>query len=179
MPLHFVLNFLLVSSVLINGIFPKGEKKDCSVSLGNYKLSWTADDKNVNFELIYSDFPNGNAWTGVAFGERMLSGLDAIIVKVIDGRVLVTDEFVQGYRPSWPDQSQDVTVKSATLSNGDLHVVFSRPIKATEPDADHTISGCSEWKFIYGLGMARGPTGVGKHTKTPQGKTICIDKCQK
>jgi hypothetical protein len=39
------------------------------------------------------------------------SGLDALIVRVMNGQVLITDEFVQGYRPEWPDPSNDVTVE--------------------------------------------------------------------
>jgi hypothetical protein len=36
-------------------------------------LEWSADDKgDVNFQLELTDFPTGDVWTGVAFGETMV-----------------------------------------------------------------------------------------------------------
>uniref|UniRef100_A0A914YZV8 DOMON domain-containing protein n=1 Tax=Panagrolaimus superbus TaxID=310955 RepID=A0A914YZV8_9BILA len=72
----------------------------CRYTNGQYDLSWVVDHSdNVHFQLIYRNFPRLNAWTGVAFGQSMAGGLDAVIVKVINGRVSVSDEYVRGYSP--------------------------------------------------------------------------------
>uniref|UniRef100_A0A915D250 DOMON domain-containing protein n=1 Tax=Ditylenchus dipsaci TaxID=166011 RepID=A0A915D250_9BILA len=71
----------------------------------NYKLDWVVESQTgqIHFVLEYYNFPSGvSAWTGVAFGDSMYSGLDAVVVKVLNGQIYVSDEYVQGYQPSWP-----------------------------------------------------------------------------
>ena len=83
--------------------------------------------------------------------------------------------YVQGYGPSWPDQQQDITTQTTRLSNGVLRAVFSRPILAGEIGVDKTLTGCTTWNFITGIGMAY-ETHVSKHTRHPETRTICLVK---
>ncbi|KAH7697871.1 DOMON domain containing protein [Aphelenchoides avenae] len=151
----------------------------CSFSEGPYKLDWVLGKNDlVHFQLTYNGYPaNVNGWTGVAFGQSMFGGLDAVVVKVLNGRVTVTDEYVQGYGPSWPDRSQDVQTQKSSLANGVLRVRFVRPLKATEPGVDHSLEGCTPWQFVVGPGMASADH-VGKHSRTPTGKQICMEQCR-
>ncbi|KAI1725881.1 DOMON domain-containing protein [Ditylenchus destructor] len=152
----------------------------CTFTDGSsYQLSWAVDRNDmIHFHLQYHNFPSGvNAWTGVAFGESMFDGLDALVIKVINGRITVSDEYVQGYGPSWPDRQQDVKSSERKLSNGVLSVRFSRSVRAHEIGVDKDLNGCSTWQFITGPGIAS-PTHVGKHTRHPEGRTVCLDQCR-
>ncbi|KAI6215692.1 DOMON domain-containing protein [Aphelenchoides besseyi] len=116
----------------------------CQFSHGNYKLEWAVDKKNVvHFLLTYRNYPTGaNSWTGVAFGEGMMYGLDAIVVRNMNDQISVSDEFVQGYGPSSTDGTQDVKTKSAKLDGGVLKVQFSRPADTPDRQFDLPLSGC-------------------------------------
>uniref|UniRef100_A0AC34QK12 DOMON domain-containing protein n=1 Tax=Panagrolaimus sp. JU765 TaxID=591449 RepID=A0AC34QK12_9BILA len=152
----------------------------CRFNNGQYDLAWIVDrSNNVHFQLRYFNFPPVNAYTGIAFGQSMESGLDTILVKLINGKISVTDEYVQGFGPSFPDRSQDVTVQNAEYSQGTLKVRFTRPIRPTEPVVDYALSGCTPWQFITAPGAVHDYFGrVGKHSRRPITQIVCIDQCR-
>uniref|UniRef100_A0AC35ER15 DOMON domain-containing protein n=1 Tax=Panagrolaimus sp. PS1159 TaxID=55785 RepID=A0AC35ER15_9BILA len=151
----------------------------CRYTNGQYDLSWVVDHSdNVHFQLIYRNFPRLNAWTGVAFGQSMGAGLDAVIVKVINGKVIVSDEYVRGYSPSQPDYSQDTRLQTAEYNQGTLKARFTRPVSAVESVVDHSLKGCTPWHFITGPGIVYGNGGGGKHTRHPVIQIICLDQCR-
>lgn len=49
----------------------------CSFSEGPYKLDWVLGKNDlVHFQLTYNGYPaNVNGWTGVAFGQSMVSSV--------------------------------------------------------------------------------------------------------
>lgn len=80
-----------------------------------------------------------------------MSGLDAILVKNLNGHISVSDESVFGYGPANTDSSQDVEVESAKVKNGVLRVKFSRPTETSDKQADLPLSGCTTWQVILNL----------------------------
>lgn len=80
------------------------------------------------------------------------------MVKVINGRVIVTDESVHQYGPSMLDRSQDIQVHGGSYSNGVLRVSFSRPVFAVEGRADHPINGCTPWQVSNTIQLSMNKT---------------------
>uniref|UniRef100_A0A7E4W5E6 DOMON domain-containing protein n=1 Tax=Panagrellus redivivus TaxID=6233 RepID=A0A7E4W5E6_PANRE len=147
----------------------------------NYELTWIIDPNDlIHFQLTYRNLPpNFNIYTGIAFGQSMGSGLDAVLVKTINGQVVLSDEYVQGFRPSFPDNSQDAQLQNAQIVGGVLKARFTRPVSAVERFVDHDLHGCTPWHFINGVGMVHDRAGnVGKHTRRPVTQIICIDQCR-
>ncbi|EJW77108.1 hypothetical protein WUBG_11985, partial [Wuchereria bancrofti] len=80
----------------------------CKYQQGQYQLQFARDQQYVHLQLTYLQYPAGtNTWTGVAFGQSMNDGLDFISVRVLDNKVLVSDEFVQGFRQPKLDDRQN------------------------------------------------------------------------
>jgi hypothetical protein len=73
-------------------------------------------------------------------------GLDAVLVKNVNGKIVVTDENVMGYQPSSTDASQDIKVESTKVKNGVLQVKFSRAINTKDNQADIPLDGCKMWQ---------------------------------
>ncbi|KHJ76787.1 hypothetical protein OESDEN_23592, partial [Oesophagostomum dentatum] len=105
-------------------------------------------------------------------------GLDTIVVRVSNGRIRVTDEYVRGYTSSFPDKINNVQVHSSRMENGVMSVTFSRPVNAVEYPYDSSLLGCVPWKFVIGLNRM-GPNGEQHHHAiTPVHRTVCIDECR-
>uniref|UniRef100_A0A914CSX6 DOMON domain-containing protein n=1 Tax=Acrobeloides nanus TaxID=290746 RepID=A0A914CSX6_9BILA len=119
-----------------------------------------------------------NTWVAIAFGQSMPTGLDIIMIKVIEGLVYVSDESVNRRGPSFVDMSQDVQVQYGSYSNGVLQASFSRPIWATESFVDHPLSGCTPWQFVPMGGMVHNYYHVGKHMRHPIMMNVCIEQCR-
>ncbi|CAD5222550.1 unnamed protein product [Bursaphelenchus xylophilus] len=160
---------------------PRRRKSDgnvCSFSDMDYKLQFFLDSKTgrVHFDLTYNNFPQQyDVWTGVAFGNSMF-GLDAVIVRVLGGRIIVTDEFTRGYGPSIPDSVQDVKMIGGSIQNGVLRVQFTKPVETNQRGQDAALNGCTPWQFVTGLSLAS-PSHVSKHTRFPIRQEVCLDKC--
>uniref|UniRef100_A0A0R3RXF6 DOMON domain-containing protein n=1 Tax=Elaeophora elaphi TaxID=1147741 RepID=A0A0R3RXF6_9BILA len=149
----------------------------CNYQQGQYKLQFARDQQNVHLQLTYHRYPTGtNTWTGVAFGHSMNDGLDFINVRVLDNKVLVTDEFVQGFRPPQLDAKQNIIVQSASLDNGNLRVRLARPVFSNDT-ADFSLANCLTWQFPFMLSPLDSAGKVRKHQITPQGMVVCIDQC--
>uniref|UniRef100_A0A914DQ30 DOMON domain-containing protein n=1 Tax=Acrobeloides nanus TaxID=290746 RepID=A0A914DQ30_9BILA len=119
-----------------------------------------------------------NTWVAIAFGYSMNSGLDIAMIKVINGRVFVTDESVHHYGPPMPDYSQNVQAQRASYANGVLRVTFSRPVFASEYFADHSLAGCTPWQFVTVGGMVHGYHRIGKHFQYPIIRNVCTQQCR-
>ncbi|CAJ0938228.1 unnamed protein product, partial [Mesorhabditis belari] len=123
----------------------------CQFASGNYRVQYGVIGQNIYFQLMVSGIPYGmNGWTAVGFGNSMYSGLDVIAVRLLNGRVLVTDEYVRGYTRPFPD-TNNVNVQSAQYTNGVLMATFSRPLNTHDYPYDTPINGCTPWKFAAGL----------------------------
>ncbi|CAD5217431.1 unnamed protein product [Bursaphelenchus okinawaensis] len=160
---------------------PKRKKADsnvCSFNDMDYKLQFFFNSKTnrVHFDLTYSNFPQHyDLWTGVAFGKSMF-GLDAVIVRVLGGRIIVSDEFTRGYGPSMADLVQDVKMVGGSIQNGVLRVQFTKPVETGQQGYDASLAGCTTWQFITGLSLAS-PNHVSKHTRFPIRQEVCLDRC--
>uniref|UniRef100_A0A0N5D2W2 DOMON domain-containing protein n=1 Tax=Thelazia callipaeda TaxID=103827 RepID=A0A0N5D2W2_THECL len=149
----------------------------CQYRHGSYLLQFARNQQYAYFKLTYNDYPLGqNAWTGVAFGESMYSGLDFIGVLIVNRKVLVFDEFVRGYSPPVVDTQQNVFVQSISLINGNLQVQFARPIISND-SADFSLAGCLFWQFPTTLSAVRSNGQIHKHVSIPQKMMICLDRC--
>lgn len=87
-----------------------------------------------------------------------MSGLDAVLVRNVNGKISVTDDSVFGYGPANSDRSQDVKLEGSKLKNGVLQVKFSRPVETSDKQADLPLTGCS--KFWEKLNMTFGIENV-------------------
>ncbi|VDN57908.1 unnamed protein product [Dracunculus medinensis] len=152
----------------------------CRFEQNAYILSWILDNENnIYFQLNYTKYPlRTNAWTGVAFGETMLSGLDAIIVRIIGDRITVKDESVRGYGPTVVDQKQNIRLNRVLFSNAVLSVDFSRPLKTDDAWSDHPLDGCHPWQFFPFLSALHDDGTTGKHIRAPHSRIICISRCR-
>ncbi|KAI6177391.1 DOMON domain-containing protein [Aphelenchoides bicaudatus] len=169
-------HLLLVASIFF--VCTQSALAACNFNHGDYKLQWTVSGNTVHFTLTYRKYPQDlDTWTGIAFGEGMMQGLDAILVKNTKGKVTVTDDAVFGYGPAHSDASQDVKVESTKVKNGVLQVKFSRPIKSNDKQADLPIEGCTTWQFITSLNPYYG-SHTSKHVQTPISQRVCLDKCK-
>uniref|UniRef100_A0A1I8EC45 DOMON domain-containing protein n=1 Tax=Wuchereria bancrofti TaxID=6293 RepID=A0A1I8EC45_WUCBA len=149
----------------------------CKYQQGQYQLQFARDQQYVHLQLTYLQYPAGtNTWTGVAFGQSMNDGLDFISVRVLDNKVLVSDEFVQGFRQPKLDDRQNVIVQYASLHNGNLRVRLARPIISNDT-ADFSLANCLPWQFPIALSPLD-PTGqIRKHQITPHEMVVCINRC--
>ncbi|KJH44519.1 hypothetical protein DICVIV_09445 [Dictyocaulus viviparus] len=121
-----------------------------------------------------------NSIDNIHLNERgsMLEGLDAIIIRVMNGRVNVTDEYVRGYTSSFPDRLNNIMVHSTLIKGGMISVTFSRSANSVEYPYDSPLLGCQPWKFVIGFNRI-GPNGeLYHHATTPVHKTVCIDECR-
>uniref|UniRef100_A0A183E766 DOMON domain-containing protein n=1 Tax=Gongylonema pulchrum TaxID=637853 RepID=A0A183E766_9BILA len=140
-------------------------------------LRFGRDQQFVHFLLTYFRYPWGaNAWTGVAFGNSMRDGLDFIAVRILENRVLISDEFIRGFRPPWSDASQDVVIHSVTFIGGNLRVQFTRPLQSADI-ADFSLAGCLPWQFPTVLSPVGLDGHIHKHVVTPERTIVCIDRC--
>uniref|UniRef100_A0A915PUU8 DOMON domain-containing protein n=1 Tax=Setaria digitata TaxID=48799 RepID=A0A915PUU8_9BILA len=153
-----------------------GIKAACQYQRGQYQLRFARDQQYVHLQLTYFRYPTGiNTWTGVAFGKSMSDGLDFIGVRVLGDRILVSDEFVRGFRPPVLDVGQNIIVESASLFNGDLRVRLARPIFSNDT-ADFSLANCLPWQFPTLSPLD--PNGrILKHRITPQGMVVCMNRC--
>lgn len=75
-----------------------------------------------------------------------MQGLDAILVRNINGKIVVTDDSVFGYGPATTDPDQNVKFEGSKIKNGILQVKFSRPIEVSDKQADLPLSKCTQWQ---------------------------------
>ncbi|KAE9413284.1 hypothetical protein Angca_002104, partial [Angiostrongylus cantonensis] len=146
----------------------------CTFYEGTHQVMFGVRNGVVHFRLTLRAVSYmASGWTGVGFGRGMIDGMDVIIVRVQNGRVNVTDEYVRGYTTSFPDQINNVILHSSRVDNGILSVTFSRPVNAMEYIYDGSLLGCKPWKFVTGLNRM-GPNGeLYHHLTTPVHRTIC------
>ncbi|VDO35877.1 unnamed protein product [Brugia timori] len=138
--------FLQILSVICLSYLISGCVAACKYQQGQYQLQFARDQQHVHLQLTYLQYPAGtNTWTGVAFGQSMNDGLDFISVRVLDNKVLVSDEFVQGFRQPKLDDRQNVIVQYASLHNGNLRVRLARPIISNDT-ADFSLANCLPWQ---------------------------------
>lgn len=71
--------------------------------------------------------------------------MDFIGVRVFDNKVLVTDEFIRGFKPPKLDVTQNVIVHYASLDDGNLRVRLARPILSNDT-ADFSLASCLPWQ---------------------------------
>lgn len=119
-----------------------------------------------------------SGWTGIGFGRSMIEGLDTIVVRVANGRVNVSDEYVRGYTTSFPDKINNVMVQSSRVEGGTVSVTFSRPVNSVEFPYDSSLLGCQPWQFVVGLNRMAPNGELHHHTRTPVHQTVCIDECR-
>ncbi|VDK41775.1 unnamed protein product [Anisakis simplex] len=133
----------------------------------------------VHFQLTLKDLPYGSSgWTGVAFGSTMRSGLDVIVVRLINSRVSVNDESVFGIRSPWPDQRQNVKTEMSSINNGVLQARFSRPLATNDVYGDRALNGCQPWQFPVTLSRLAPDGSLHMHQLTPRSRIVCIDQCR-
>uniref|UniRef100_A0A914UZ08 DOMON domain-containing protein n=1 Tax=Plectus sambesii TaxID=2011161 RepID=A0A914UZ08_9BILA len=169
----------LVFGVLLWLVNRATAQEQCYFSDNGYNLRWRVDDQdNVHFDFKYERFPSDPRWTGVAFGYSMKSGLDAIIIKSLNGQVVVNDQSVLGYAPAVPDRINNVNVISARLEEGTLTATFSRPLAAGDPESDHDIHGCTNWQFVTNANILDGLGSIRQHTTRPVTQRICVEECR-
>uniref|UniRef100_A0AC35U838 DOMON domain-containing protein n=1 Tax=Rhabditophanes sp. KR3021 TaxID=114890 RepID=A0AC35U838_9BILA len=153
----------------------------CSYSNSpNYRLEWGVDGQNkIQFLLTYIGFPySGNGWLGIGFGNSMNSGLDVIVIRIMNSNVVVTDEFVQGYQRPFSDAQQDIIVTQQSIVNGVLRVRFWRPVITSDTTMDLNLSGCGNWNFVTVPGRIYDATGaISKHPGRPASQRVCLNQC--
>ncbi|ETN87304.1 DOMON domain protein [Necator americanus] len=151
----------------------------CIFREGPHQVIYGIRNGIVHFRIIIRGVPQmASGWTGIGFGNGMTDGLDTIIVRLSNGRISVTDEYVRGYTSSSPDRINNVVVHSSKLNNGVLSVTFSRPVNAMEYPYDSSLLGCQPWQFLVGLNRM-GPRGEQHHhMMRPVHRTVCIDECR-
>uniref|UniRef100_A0A0N4ZW80 DOMON domain-containing protein n=1 Tax=Parastrongyloides trichosuri TaxID=131310 RepID=A0A0N4ZW80_PARTI len=145
-----------------------------------YKIQFGKDKNDIiHFELTQSGLtPNANLWYAVGFGRSMLGGLDVIMIRIINGKVFVTDEFVSGYSDPTPDFQQDVSLDKAAYVDGTLTVRFSRPIVTKDSKNDIPLRNCFQWNFVMNPGNIYDFRGsVAKHPGRPFSTRVCLDQC--
>ncbi|VDO23602.1 unnamed protein product [Heligmosomoides polygyrus] len=77
----------------------------CTFREGSYQVIYGIRNGIVHFRVILRGVPHmASGWTGIGFGRSMIEGLDTIVVRVANGRVNVSDEYVRGYTTSFPDK---------------------------------------------------------------------------
>lgn len=67
------------------------------------------------------------------------------MVRVLDNRIWLNDEYVNGYRQPFVDPTQDLSLKSTSFINGALQIEFSRPVY-TGDIGDWSLAGCIPWQ---------------------------------
>ncbi|KAK6061798.1 hypothetical protein COOONC_00533 [Cooperia oncophora] len=109
---------------------------------------------------------------------KVIEGIDTIVVRLANGQVRVTDEYVRGYTASAPDMINNVMVHSSRIEGDMVSVTFSRPVNSAEYPYDSSLLGCQPWQFVIGLNRM-GPNGEMRHHRfTPIQRTVCIDECR-
>ncbi|CAJ0608795.1 unnamed protein product [Cylicocyclus nassatus] len=151
----------------------------CIFREGQHQVIYGIRNGVVHIRIIIRGLPQtASGWTGIGFGNGMLDGLDTIIVRVSNGRVNVSDEYVRGYTSSFPDRINNVVVHSRRVEDEVISVTFSRPVNSMEYPYDMSLVGCVPWKFLIGLSRM-GPRGeLHHHSVTPVHRTVCIDECR-
>uniref|UniRef100_A0A7I4NLL2 DOMON domain-containing protein n=1 Tax=Brugia malayi TaxID=6279 RepID=A0A7I4NLL2_BRUMA len=143
--------FLQILSVICLSYLISGCVAACKYQQGQYQLQFARDQQHND-------------------------GLDFISVRVLDNKVLVSDEFVQGFRQPKLDDRQNVIVQYASLHNGNLRVRLARPIISNDT-ADFSLANCLPWQFPIALSPLD-PTGqIRKHQITPHEMVVCINRC--
>ncbi|KAK5984814.1 DOMON domain-containing protein [Trichostrongylus colubriformis] len=145
----------------------------------NQQLIYGIRDGVVHFRVILRGVPqSASGWTGIGFGRGMIEGLDTIVVRLANGQVRVTDEYVRGYAASTPDMINNVVVHSSRWEGDTVSVTFSRPVNSDEYPYDSSLLGCQPWQFVIGLNRM-GPNGEMRHHRvTPVPRIVCIDQCR-
>ncbi|EYC24191.1 hypothetical protein Y032_0014g2372 [Ancylostoma ceylanicum] len=151
----------------------------CIFRDGPHQVIYGIRNGVVHFRIIIRGIPHmASGWTGIGFGNGMTEGLDTIIVRLNNGRISVSDEYVRGYTSSFPDRINNVKVHSSRLEGNTMSVTFSRPVNSMEYPYDNSLLGCQPWKFLVGL-HRMGPRGdLHHHMMTPVHRTVCIDECR-
>uniref|UniRef100_A0A0K0FCK5 DOMON domain-containing protein n=1 Tax=Strongyloides venezuelensis TaxID=75913 RepID=A0A0K0FCK5_STRVS len=145
-----------------------------------YKIQFGKDNNGtIHFVLSLSKLsPNSNSWYAIGFGRSMLGGLDVIMIRILNGRVFVTDEFVNGYTNPIPDFQQDVTVSKTNYVDGTLTVRFSRPSIPTDKISNIPLRNCFKWNFVMNPGTVYDIRGsISKHPGRPFSTQVCLDQC--
>ncbi|VDL65399.1 unnamed protein product, partial [Nippostrongylus brasiliensis] len=151
----------------------------CIFRESSYQVIYGIRNGIVHFRVILHGVPHmASGWTGIGFGNSMINGLDTIVVRVANGRITVTDEYVRGYTSSFPDRINNVMVHGSRMDGGTVSVTFSRPVNSVEYPYDSSLLGCQPWKFVIGLNRM-GPSGeLYHHMMTPVHRIVCIDQCR-
>ncbi|CAI4225525.1 unnamed protein product [Auanema sp. JU1783] len=151
--------------------------KQCALNYGNYEAVFNAVNGTVYFRVsIQMGASVNNAWTAIGFGQSMNSGLDVIMIRILNGRIVVTDEYVRGYTRPVADRMNNVQIGSVNYSNGILVISFSRPIHTFDP-MDHSLFGCTPWQFVASLSRMSPQGSVFHHDRTPRRELICLQQC--
>ncbi|VDO37558.1 unnamed protein product [Haemonchus placei] len=151
----------------------------CIFREGTQQVIYGIRNGIVHFRVVLRGIPQSESgWTGVGFGKGMIDGIDTIVVRLDNGHVRVTDEYVRGYTASTPDTISNVVVHSSRIEGDTLSVTFSRPVNSMEYPYDSSLLGCQPWQFVIGLNRM-GPSGEMHHHKiTPVHRVVCIDECR-
>ncbi|CAJ0575069.1 unnamed protein product, partial [Mesorhabditis spiculigera] len=148
----------------------------CEFAAGNFRVQYGLMGQNIYFQLVLAGVPNTNGWTAIGFGNSMFSGLDVIVIRLLNGRVHVTDEYVRGHTHPFPD-TNSVSVTAASYQNGMIMARFSRPVQTGDP-YDHPLGGCSTWQFATILNRM-GPDGsLYHHSMRPVPHVVCLEQCR-
>ncbi|CAB3399444.1 unnamed protein product [Caenorhabditis bovis] len=94
----------------------------------------------------------------------------------MNGRIIVTDEFVRGFTSPVPDRQNNVQVYGTRYENGVVVASFSRKVFATE-QLDASLVGCAPWKFSIGLNRLSPQGHLFHHSQTPVHRQVCINQC--
>ncbi|CAI5454718.1 unnamed protein product [Caenorhabditis angaria] len=167
----FAAVFVLLSFVAVSDAVP------CTFITPGQQITYGVRDGLVHFRVVLTGIsPNTSGWTAIGFGNSMFSGLDTIVIRVLNGRVYVTDEYVRGFTSPTPDRTNNVQVYGTRYENGVVVASFSRSIFSTEA-SDANLSGCSPWKFSTGLNRMSGQGHLFHHSQTPVHRQVCIQQC--
>ncbi|CAL2051319.1 unnamed protein product [Caenorhabditis brenneri] len=149
----------------------------CTFVTNGQQVTYGVRGNTIHFRVVLTGIPpTGSGWTAIGFGNSMFSGLDVIVVRVINGRVIVTDEFVRGFQSPVPDRQNNVQVYGLRYENGVVVASFSRSVFSTE-QMDANLSGCSPWKFTVGLNRMSPQGHLFHHSQTPVHRVVCINQC--
>ncbi|PAV71144.1 hypothetical protein WR25_07342 [Diploscapter pachys] len=169
--MYQIFGLLFVLPVLVYSI-------PCSFIYGNQQVTYGIRNGTLHFRFVLTGIrPGTTGWTGVGFGSSMYSGIDTIMIRVLNNRILITDEYVRGYQPPYPDRINNVYVYGTRLTNGVMVAAFSRPIYSYEQPYDANLVGCTPWKFMVGLNRMDINGHAHHHSVTPIHQVVCLNNC--
>ncbi|CEF60014.1 DOMON domain-containing protein, partial [Strongyloides ratti] len=176
-----IMNIFMLSKILLFITIIKSIKCElCELNnKEGYKLQFGKDkNETINFTLSLNVRRNVNIWYAIGFGRSMMGGLDIIMIRIFNGNVYVTDEFVNGYTNPTPDFQQDVTLHNYNYVDGNYIIHFSRPVKPIDTKNNIPLRDCFRWNFVMNPGTVYDFRGsISKHPGKPLGTLVCLSQC--